>query len=74
MGGLQLRGKTSGGTERGMCVPTDLDLQRALSRVAGIVENALESLLPPVDGAESRLWTPCAMPPLAGASGFGRFW
>jgi len=46
---------TSVGTKRGVCVPTDLDLQRALSRVAGIVENALESLLPAVDGAEARL-------------------
>ena len=45
----------SGGTRRGKCVPTDLDLQRALARAAGVVENALESLLPEVEGAESRL-------------------
>jgi len=42
-------------TERGVYVATDIDLSNAMSRVAGIVENALESLMPPVDGAESRL-------------------
>jgi farnesyl diphosphate synthase len=36
-------------------VATEVDLSKALSRVAGIVENELESLIPPVDGAESRL-------------------
>jgi farnesyl diphosphate synthase len=36
-------------------VATDVDLSNAMSRVAGIVESALESLMPPVDGAESRL-------------------
>jgi farnesyl diphosphate synthase len=36
-------------------VVTDVDLPAALSRVAGIVENALESLMPLVDGAEARL-------------------
>src|SRR6202140_2227009 len=46
---------TSGETERGSFVATDVDLSKAMSRVAGIVENALESLMPPVDGAESRL-------------------
>jgi farnesyl diphosphate synthase len=30
-------------------------LSKALARVAGIVENALETLIPPVDGAEARL-------------------
>lgn len=34
---------------------TDLDLPKALARVAGIVENALETLIPPVEGAEARL-------------------
>ena len=34
---------------------TDEDLSKALSRAAGIVENALETLLPPAEGAESRL-------------------
>jgi farnesyl diphosphate synthase len=43
------------GTERGKRVVSDVDLSKALSRVAGIVENALETLLPQVDGAESRL-------------------
>ena len=33
----------------------DTDLSKALSRVAGVVENELESLLPPVEGAEARL-------------------
>ena len=33
----------------------DVDLPKALSRVAGIVEDALETLLPPVEGAEARL-------------------
>ena len=33
----------------------DTDLSRALSHVAGVVENELESLLPPVEGAEARL-------------------
>src|SRR6202043_3392517 len=48
-------------TERGVFVATDInlsksgDLSNAMARVAGIVENALESLMPPVDGAESRL-------------------
>jgi farnesyl diphosphate synthase len=42
-------------TKRGVYVATDIDLSNAMSRVAGIVENALESLMPPVDGAESRL-------------------
>jgi farnesyl diphosphate synthase len=36
-------------------VATDVDLSKALSRAAGIVENALETLMPRVDGAESRL-------------------
>jgi farnesyl diphosphate synthase len=36
-------------------VATDIDLSNAMTRIAGIVENALESLMPPVDGAESRL-------------------
>jgi farnesyl diphosphate synthase len=36
-------------------VATDLDLPKALARVAGIVENALETLIPPVEGAEARL-------------------
>ncbi len=36
-------------------MPTDADLPKAMARVAGIVENALETLLPQVDGAESRL-------------------
>lgn len=34
---------------------TDLDLSKALARVAGIVENALETLIPTVEGAEARL-------------------
>ena len=34
---------------------TDADLSKALTRVAGIVENALETMLPPVEGAEARL-------------------
>ena len=34
---------------------TDVDLSKALSRVAGVVEDALETLIPPVEGAESRL-------------------
>ncbi len=33
----------------------DADLPTALARVAGVVEAALEALLPPVEGAESRL-------------------
>lgn len=33
----------------------DADLPAALSRVAGVVEAALEALLPPVEGAEARL-------------------
>jgi farnesyl diphosphate synthase len=36
-------------------VATDLDLSKALARVAGIVENALETLIPTVEGAEARL-------------------
>ncbi len=31
------------------------DLPKAKSRVAGVVESALETLLPPVEGAEARL-------------------
>jgi len=31
------------------------DLPRAMTRVAGVVESALETLLPPVEGAEARL-------------------
>src|ERR1700729_2525391 len=42
-------------TKRGVCVVTDIELSNAMSRVAGIVESALESLMPPVDGAEARL-------------------
>ncbi len=38
-----------------MCVAKDVNLPNAMSRVAGIVENALESLMPPVDSAEARL-------------------
>ena len=34
---------------------TDVGLPNAMSRVAGIVENALENLIPPVDSAEARL-------------------
>ena len=34
---------------------SNADLPNALTRVAGVVENALDSLLPEVDGAESRL-------------------
>jgi farnesyl diphosphate synthase len=48
-------GSECGGTEQGACVLVDTDLPRALSRVAGIVENALDNLMPLVDGAESRL-------------------
>jgi farnesyl diphosphate synthase len=36
-------------------VATDLDLPNALARAAEVVENALETLLPPVDSAEARL-------------------
>ena len=36
-------------------LPTSLDLSKAMSRVAGIVENMLETLIPPVEGAEARL-------------------
>jgi farnesyl diphosphate synthase len=32
-----------------------IDLPKAMSRVAGVVESALEALLPPVEGAEARL-------------------
>jgi farnesyl diphosphate synthase len=38
-----------------MCVATEVDLSKAMSRVAGVVENELETLLPEIDGAESRL-------------------
>jgi farnesyl diphosphate synthase len=44
-----------------MCVATEIDvateqdLANAMSRVAAIVENELETLLPPVDSVESRL-------------------
>jgi farnesyl diphosphate synthase len=38
-----------------MCVATDVDLPNAMARIARVVESALENLLPPVDGAESRL-------------------
>ncbi len=41
--------------KRGMGVATEVDLSRAMSRVAGVVENELESLMPAVEGAESRL-------------------
>lgn len=38
-----------------MYVATDLDLSKAMTRVVEIVENALQNLMPPVDGAEFRL-------------------
>jgi farnesyl diphosphate synthase len=47
--------RRSGEFERGMCVATDVDLSNAMARIARVVESALENLLPPVDGAESRL-------------------
>ncbi len=36
-------------------MPYEVDLPKALARAAGVIENALETLLPPVEGAESRL-------------------
>jgi farnesyl diphosphate synthase len=39
----------------GYDVVADVDLPKAMSRCADIVEDALETLLPPVDGAEARL-------------------
>jgi farnesyl diphosphate synthase len=38
-----------------MGVASDVDLPKAMSRVAGMVEHALDTLIPAVDGAESRL-------------------
>ena len=38
-----------------MYLATEVDLSKAMSRVAGVVERELETLLPPVDSAESRL-------------------
>jgi farnesyl diphosphate synthase len=48
-------GATSVENERGTWVPTEVDLPEAMSRVARLVEDALENLMPTVETTEARL-------------------